>query len=460
MRYDAIVIGAGQAGPSLAAFFASEGQNVALVEGGKMGGSCVNYGCTPTKTMRASARVAYQVKRGADYGVITGDVSIDFARVMARKDAVVSASRDGLTSWLESIDTLTIYREYGQFIGTENGIHQVQVGNDRIESERVYLNVGTRAMIPPIDGLADVDSLDNVKLMALTELPDHLVILGGSYIGLEIGQIFRRFGSEVTIIERSPRVAFREDEDISAEIERIMVEEGITILTDYSAKQVQQDGNSVTVTIAKPDGQRMNVSGSHLLVATGRIPNTDTLNLDAIGLDTDKRGYIETNGQLETSIEGIWALGDINRRGAFTHTSYHDYEIVRDNWLGDNRSADDRTMVYSMFTDPPLGRVGMSETEARNSGRNILAMKHLAKDVSRAKEDGELNGMVKLIVDADTEEFLGATTFIMQGDDVVQIVSNYMATGASYKKMQQALPVHPTISEFFPTWLGMLEPLD
>ncbi len=460
MRYDAIVIGAGQAGPSLAAFFASEGQNVALVEGGKMGGSCVNYGCTPTKTMRASARVAYQVKRGADYGVITGDVSIDFARVMARKDAVVSASRDGLTSWLESIDTLTIYREYGQFIGTENGIHQVQVGNDRIESERVYLNVGTRAMIPPIDGLADVDSLDNVKLMALTELPDHLVILGGSYIGLEIGQIFRRFGSEVTIIERSPRVAFREDEDISAEIERIMVEEGITILTDYSAKQVQQDGNSVTVTIAKSDGHTMDVSGSHLLVATGRIPNTDTLNLDAIGLDTDKRGYIETNGQLETSIEGIWALGDINRRGAFTHTSYHDYEIVRDNWLGDNRSADDRTMVYSMFTDPPLGRVGMSETEARDSGHNILAMKHLAKDVSRAKEDGELNGMVKLIVDADTEEFLGATTFIMQGDDVVQIVSNYMATGASYKKMQQALPVHPTISEFFPTWLGMLEPLD
>lgn len=460
MKYDAIVIGAGQAGPSLAAFFANEGQKVALAEGGMMGGSCVNYGCTPTKTMRASARVAYQAKRASEYGINTGTVTVDFAKVMARKDDIVSNSRNGLTDWLKSIDTLDIYREYAQFVGTENGVHQVQVGDTIIEAERVYLNVGTRAFIPPIDGLDTVDYLDNVKLMGLTTLPEHLIILGGSYIGLEIGQIFRRFGSEVTIIERAPRVAVREDEDVSAEIERIMTDEGITLHTDSSATQVSQDGDVISVTLSTSDGNETEVSGSHLLVATGRVPNTDTLKLNAIGLETNQRGYIATNGQLETSVAGVFALGDINRRGAFTHTSYHDYEIVRDNWNGASRSADERTMVYSMFTDPPLGRVGMSEREARESGRNVLAMTHEAKNVSRAKEDGELNGLVKLIVDADTEEFLGATTFIMQGDDVVQVVSNYMATGASYKIMQQALPVHPTISEYFPTWLSMLQPLD
>lgn len=459
MQYDAIVIGAGQAGPSLAAFFAYQGQKVAIAEGGMMGGSCVNYGCTPTKTMRASARVAHQARRGSEYGVITGDVSIDFAKVMARKDKIVSNSRNGLTGWLESIDNLDIYREFAHFIGTENGVHQMQVGDTLIESEHIYLNVGTRAAAPPIEGLDSVDYLDNVGIMSLDDLPEHLIILGGSYIGLELGQIFRRFGSEITIVEYAPRLAYREDEDVSEEIERIMVGEGITICTDSKATAVSQGSDGVSLTF-ESQGTSKTVTGSHLLVATGRIPNTDTLKLEAIGLETDKRGFIETNGRLETAVEGIYALGDINGRGAFTHTSYHDYEIVRDNWQGADRSADDRTMAYAMFTDPPLGRVGMSEREARESGRNILTMKHMAKNVSRAKEDGELDGMVKLIVDADTEEFLGATTFIMQGDDVVQVVSNFMATGASYKKMKHALPVHPTISEFFPTWLGMLAPLE
>lgn len=457
MRYDAIVIGAGQAGPSLAAFFAEQGQKVAIAEGGAMGGSCVNYGCTPTKTMRASARVAYQAKRGADFGVVTGEVSIDFAKVMARKDEIVSNSRDGLTGWLESIDNLDIYREFVHFIGTDNGIHKIQAGEHVIEAERVYLNVGTRASIPPITGLDTVNYLDNVKLMSLAEIPEHLVILGGSYIGLEMAQIFRRFGSDVSIVEYSPRLASREDEDVSAEIERIMVGEGINVYTDSKATHASEDSDGITVTF-ESDGTESSITGSHLLVATGRVPNTDTLNLEAIGLAMNNRGYIETNGRLETSIDGIYALGDINGRGAFTHTSYHDYEIVRDNWGGANRSADNRNMAYSMFTDPPLGRVGMSENEARNSGKNILIMKHMAKNVSRAKEDDELNGMVKLVVDADTEEFLGATTFIMQGDDVVQVVSNYMATSASYKIMKEALPIHPTISEYFPTWLGMLAP--
>lgn len=457
MRYDAIVVGAGQAGPSLAAFFAGEGQKVALAEGGLMGGSCVNYGCTPTKTMRASARVAYQAKRSEEFGVLTGDVAIDFEKVMARKDKIVTNSRNGLNNWLENVENLDIYRTYAHFIGTDNGLHKIQAGDDVIEAERVYLNVGTRAFTPPIEGLDTVNYLDNVKLMGLTELPQHLIILGGSYIGLEMGQIFRRFGSDVTVIEYSSHLASREDKDVSEEIERIMVGEGINIYTNSKATHVSQNIDSITVTFEN-NGNESSVSGTHLLVATGRVPNTDTLNLETIGLFTDKRGYIETNGQLETSVQGVYALGDINGRGAFTHTSYHDYEIVRDNWNGANRSADNRNMTYSMFTDPPLGRVGMSEREARESGKNILVMKHMAENVNRAKEDNERNGMVKLVVDADTEEFLGATTFIMQGDDVVQVVSNYMATGASYKIMKKALPIHPTIAEYFPTWLGMLAP--
>lgn len=464
MKYDAIFIGAGQAGPSLAAFFANEGQSVALAEGGTMGGSCVNYGCTPTKTMRASARVAYQASRGAEYGITIGDVSVDFTKVMARKDRVVGNSRDGLTDWLESVDNLTIYRDYASFVGYESDLFQVKIGDDVHEAERVYLNVGTRAFIPPIDGLGEVNFLDNVKLMHLRELPQHMIILGGSYIGLEMGQIFRRFGSEVTIIEVSDHMASREDEDVSEEIERIFNEEGITLITGHKAVHASQDGDVITITVEDNDGNQQTVTGSHLLVATGRVPNTDSLSLDAVGVETNKRGYVITDDKLQSNVPNIWALGDINGRGAFTHTSVHDYEIVRDNWQGADRSTENRNLVYSMFTDPPLGRVGMSEREARqymaDRGRKVLGMRHYMKDVSRAKEDGELNGLVKLFVDAESEEFLGACIFGMQGDDVIQVVSNYMATGASYKIMQQALPIHPTISEYFPTWLGMLEELE
>jgi pyruvate/2-oxoglutarate dehydrogenase complex dihydrolipoamide dehydrogenase (E3) component len=285
--------------------------------------------------------------------------------------------------------------------------------------------------------------------------------MGGGYIGLEMGQIFRRFGSDVTIIERAEHVASREDTDVSAEIERIFMDEGITLLTATTITRVSEDdGGTMHVSIEDSDGNAGSVRGSHLLVSTGRVPNTDTLNLGSIGLATDDRGYIQTNGRLETAVPGIWALGDINRRGAFTHTSYHDYEIVRDNHQGADRSADTRTMAYCMYTDPPLGRVGINETQARQSGKDILIARHRVENISRAIEDGDTNGLVKLIVDAETKQFLGATIFGMHGDDVVQVVSNYMATGATYEAMQQALPVHPTISEFFPTWLGMLEPLE
>ncbi|MDQ7024887.1 MAG: mercuric reductase [Anaerolineae bacterium] len=462
MKYDAIVIGAGQAGPSLAAFLAYAGQKVAIVEGGKIGGSCVNYGCTPTKTMRASARIAYQAKRAAEYGIQTGDVQIDFQAVMKRTMGIVANSRDGLSGWLESVENLDVYRAYGEFAGTDDGLHQVKVGDDSLESEKVYLNVGTRASAPPIDGLSDVAFLDNVNIWDLDALPEHLLIIGGGYIGIELGQIFCRFGSKVSIVEFMPRVAIREDEDVSAEIERILGNEGVKFYTNHAAKKVQNlaDGQVSLLLEDRETGESHELQGSHVMVAAGRKPNTDSLNLQAVGLETDRRGFIQTNEKLETAVAGIYALGDINGRGAFTHTSYHDFQIVYDNWKGADRSADDRIMAYSMFTDPPMGRVGMSEHEARESGRNILTMTHYAKDVSRAKEDGETNGLVKIVVDADTEQILGACTFIMQGDDVIQVVSNFMATGASYKVMQHALPVHPTISEFFPTWLSKLAPVE
>lgn len=461
MNYDAIVIGAGQAGPGIATALAGTGQKVALIEGGKLGGSCVNYGCTPTKTLRAAARIAHQARRAGDYGIQVNGVAVDFPAVMARVRSVVNDSREGLAGWLENTDNLTIYRDYAAFDGTRDGLHRVVVGDDVLTAPKVFLNTGTRAFIPPIDGIDRVSYLTNVSLMELRELPQHLIILGGGYIGVEIGQIFVRLGSQVTIIEGLPHVANREDDDIIDALETLLTDEGITLLTGHKAQKVSQDDNGlITLLVENQEGEQRGVSGTHLLIATGRRPNTDKLKADTVGLEMTERGMIVTNGKLETSVSGIWALGDINGRGAFTHTSYHDFEIVRDNLLNDgNRTADDRNMAYSMFSDPPLGRVGMNEKEARQSGKNILMMRHEMKNVSRAKEDGETVGLVKLIVDADTEQFLGATVFGMQGDDVVQVVSNYMVTGASYKLMRNALPIHPTVSEFFPTWLSMLEPL-
>jgi pyruvate/2-oxoglutarate dehydrogenase complex dihydrolipoamide dehydrogenase (E3) component len=461
-KYDAIVIGAGQAGPTLSAYLAQAGQKVALIEGGKIGGSCVNYGCTPTKTLRASARVAYQAKRAAEYGIHTGDIQVDFKAVLERTKRVVGNKHNGLVDWLEGVENLDIYRAYGQFVGSENGIYQVKASDDLLEAKKVYLNVGTRAAVPPITGLKDAPYLDNVTIWDLDVLPEHLVIIGGGYIGLEFAQIFRRFGSQVTVVEFAPRAAIQEDADVSAEIERILTDEGVQFYTNHAAQKVERLNNGwLSLLIQdRATNEFRELQGSHLLVATGRTPNTDSLNLQAIGLETDKRGYIKTNGQLETDVKGIYALGDINGRGAFTHTSYHDFQIVFDNWKGANRSADDRTLAYCMYTDPPMGRVGMTETQARESGRNILTVTHEAKYVSRAKEEGETNGLVKIVVDADTEQILGACTFIMHGDDVIQVVSNFMATGASYKVMQQALPIHPTISEFFPMWLSKLKPVE
>lgn len=466
MKYDAIIIGAGQAGPGIAITFAGEGKKVAVIEGDKLGGTCLNYGCRPTKALRASARVAHMARRAAEYGVNVGPVAVDFAAVMARKDDIIGGMQEGFRDYFENLDNVDIYRDYGHFVGTKDGLHQIQAGDTVLESEQVYINVGTRAVLPPIEGLNDVPHMTNVDILKLKELPQHLVIVGGSYIGLEFGQMFRRFGSEVTIIERSAHVASREDADVSEELETILKNEGVKLGTSSTAVAVRQSGDgNITVTCRDDEtGNSVEFDGSHLLLATGRRPNSDKLNLGSVGVKTDARGYITVNGHFETNIPGIWALGDVNGRGAFTHTSYQDYEILIANHKAksaeEERTVDGRVMAYAMFTDPPLGHVGMHEREARASGRNVLQAVWRMDSVSRAQLDTETEGIVKMHVDADTEEILGATFLGMQGDDVVAIVSNFMATGASYKVMRDALPVHPTISEFLPTILGALEPLN
>ena len=470
-RVDAAIVGTGQAGPALAVALAQDGEQVAIIEGHLVGGSCVNVGCTPTKTLRKSARVAYIAGRAADFGVRVGAVEVDFAAAMARTHGRVDAARAGLEDWLAQQERLTLMRGWGRFEGrSDDGRFLLQVGDERLAARRVYLNTGTRAAVPPLPGIDGVPCLDNVSALQLKELPAHLLVLGGSYIGLEFGQIFRRLGSRVTVIEAAPRVASREDPDVSEAIRAMLADEGIEIHCGRKVDAVEAvaGGSGIRLRL----GERA-IDGSHLLVAIGRTPNTDRLNLESVGVHCDDQGYVPTDAQLRTNVEGIWALGDINRRGAFTHTSYHDQEIVLahhrapDDAQADAgagpRSAEQRNMAYAMFTDPPLGRVGIGEAEAREKvkkGQRILMATHAMKDVSRAKEEGETTGLVKLLVDADSGQFLGAAILGISGDEVIQVISNFMASGASYLKLKNALPIHPTVAEFLPTILGKLQPLE
>ncbi len=472
---DALIIGAGQAAPALAVALAGRGEKVILVEGNLLGGTCVNVGCTPTKTLRKSARVAHMVRRAAEFGIQTGAVTIDFAKAMERMQARVDASRGGLEGWLASTPNVTVLHGWGSLAGhTDKGFQAVVEGDDgrqHITASRVYLNTGTRPFMPPIEGLEGTDAriLNNEGLLQLRECPKHLFILGGSYIGLEFAQIFRRLGANVTVIEPSNRIAMREDEIVTNAITDFLQEEDVQILTGTTLAKVDGTDSDLQLQLQtkNSDGSvQTNIhKASHLLVATGRLPNTEQLNLASIGLPVDARGYVDVNGQLETSVAGVWALGDINKRGAFTHTSYHDFEIVRDNLKEPNslRSADDRVTAYAMFTDPPLGRVGLSAAQAKaeqeKTGRTFLIAEHHMRFVSRAKEESETHGVIQFIVDAKTEAFVGATVLGINGDEIIQVVSNYMATGASYKLMRNCLPVHPTVTEFFPTILDKLKPL-
>ncbi|MFG6657324.1 mercuric reductase [Scandinavium sp. M-37] len=457
---DSVLIGAGQAAPSLAVSLAASGQQVVLIEGNLYGGTCVNVGCTPTKTLRKSARVAHLARRAAEFGVMTGPISVDFPAAIQRMRDKVEASRHGLVQWLEGTENLELIHGWGRFEGRDGERFLISVNGEMLSAAHVYLNTGTRALTPDLPGLDSVPHLDNASLLALNECPEHLLIVGASYIGLELGQIYRRLGARVSIIHRAGRIAEREDDDISAQIAEFLRAEGVEFILNSSVTRLTPHADGVSAELS--DGSTL--IGSHILFATGRIPNVERLNLAAVGVDTDKRGFIRTDAHFNTNVSGIKALGDINGRGAFTHTSYHDYQIA---WAeldgqqpdGQWHDADRRVLSYAMFTDPPLGRVGITLAQARErvqQGQSILVAEIRMADVSRAKEESETDGMLRLIVDAQSERFLGATILGIGGDEIIAVISNYMATGASYRLMMQALPVHPTVAEFFPTVLARL----
>jgi pyruvate/2-oxoglutarate dehydrogenase complex dihydrolipoamide dehydrogenase (E3) component len=455
-QYDAIVIGTGQAGPSLALRLAGAGMTVAVAERKLVGGTCVNTGCTPTKTLVASAYAAQLARRAGEYGVVLdGPIAVDMKRVKARTDTVVAASRDGLTGALEAAANLRLYRGHARFVGA----HEVEIAGERLSALRIFINVGGRALVPPLPGLAEVPHLTNTSMMDVDFLPRHLVIVGGSYIGLEFGQMFRRFGSEVTIIEMGPRLLGREDEDVSAAVREIVESEGVVLRLDATCIRLGKAGDEILAGVDCTAGAP-EIVGSHLLLAVGRRPNTDDLGLDRAGVECDARGQIVVDDTLATSVPGIWALGDCNGRGAFTHTAYNDFEIVAANLLdGDRRYVSDRIPAYGLYIDPPLGRAGMTEAEARRSGRRVLVGRRPMTRVARAVEKGETRGFMKILADADTREILGAAILGPGGDEAIHAVLDLMYAKAPYTVMRRAMHIHPTVSELLPTILGELQPL-
>ena len=455
-QYDAVVIGTGQAGPSLAAHLAGADMKVAVVERHRFGGTCVNTGCTPTKALVASARVAHTARRAAEFGImLDGPVSVDMKRVKTRTDEVAGRSSSGIESWLKGLANCTVYEDHARLESAQT----VRVGDDVLESPRIFINVGGRAYVPPMPGLDTVDYLTNSTMMDIDVVPDHLIIVGGSYIGLEFGQMYRRFGSEVTIIEMGPRLIQREDEDVSEEVRKILVEEGVDVRLDAECITVEKTGDGVSVGVDRETGDKA-VTGTHVLLAVGRRPNTDDLGLELAGVDVDERGYIVVDDELRTNVPGIWALGDCNGQGAFTHTAYNDYEIVVANLLDDDpRRVSDRIVCDGLFIDPPLGRVGMTEAEVRASGRTALVGKRPMTRVARAVEKGETQGFMKIVVDADSKEILGAAVLGVGGDEAIHCVADVMYAKAPYTVIQRAVHIHPTVSELIPTILGELEPL-
>jgi pyruvate/2-oxoglutarate dehydrogenase complex dihydrolipoamide dehydrogenase (E3) component len=455
-RFDAIIIGSGQAGPSLAARLAAAGMAVAIIERHEFGGTCVNTGCIPTKTLVASARAMHVARRGAELGfLLDGDVRADMKRVKARKDEIVGQSRRGVEQWLRGLENCTVIQGHARL----ESARAVAVNDVVIEADKIFINVGGRAAVPAFPGILDVPYLTNSSMLHLDSLPQELLIVGGGYIGLEFGQMYRRFGSEVTIIEMGPRLLGREDEDVSDAIREIFEREGIRIRANAKCISLAKDGSRISVSVECPEGPPQ-VSGTHVLLAVGRNPNTEDLGLERAGIVTDQRGYIVVDEQLQTNVPGIWALGDCNGRGAFTHTSYNDHAIVADNLLNaDHRRLRDRIQTYAVFTDPPLGRCGMTDAEIRKSGRPALAAKFPMSRVSRAVEKGETQGFMKIAVDAQTRQILGAAILGTGGDEVVQVLLDSMYARAPYTLIQRAMHIHPTVAEFLPTVLSELKPL-
>jgi pyruvate/2-oxoglutarate dehydrogenase complex dihydrolipoamide dehydrogenase (E3) component len=454
-RVDAIIIGAGQAGPPLAGRLTAAGMTVVLVERHLFGGTCVNTGCMPTKTLVASAYAAHLARRGADFGVITnGDVRVDMPRVKARADAVTLKARSGIESSLKSMTGCTVVQGHARFEAAD----RVRVGDNVFGAPRIFLNVGGRATVPDMPGVHDVPFLTNTSILMLDRVPEHLVVVGGSYIGLEFGQMYRRFGAKVSIVEKAPRLIGREDEEISDAIAEIMRAEDIEVRTHATCISLAPDGQGVRVGVDCADGSPT-VSGSHVLLAVGRQPNTHDLGLDRAGVAVDERGYIVVDDTLATNVPGIWALGDCNGRGAFTHTSYNDFEIVAANLLdGARRRLSDRISAYALYVDPPLGRAGLTEAQARAAGHSILVGRRPMSKVGRAIEKGETQGLMKVVVDAHTRKILGAAILGTGGDEAIHGVVDIMNAGVPYDVLQNAVPIHPTVSELIPTVLGDLRP--
>jgi pyruvate/2-oxoglutarate dehydrogenase complex dihydrolipoamide dehydrogenase (E3) component len=456
VSFDAVIIGTGQAGPALAGRLTAAGMKVAVIERGKFGGTCVNTGCIPTKAMVASAYAVQMARRAAEYGVtISGPVSMDMKRVKTRKDLISGKSRTGVETWLRGMHNCTVYNGHARF----ESDREVSVGDVRLTAKRIFVNVGGRALVPEIPGLKDVDYLTNSGMMEVDFLPRHLVIIGGSYVGLEFGQMFRRFGSEVTILQKGPRLIGREDEDVSTAVRGILENEGIAIHVNAGCIRLAKSGDGVVATAGNA-GQAFEIHGSHVLLAAGRRPNTDDLGIDKAGLQTDEQGYIAVDDELRTNVPGIWALGDCNGRGAFTHTSYNDYEIVAANLLdNDHRRVSDRIPAYALYIDPPLGRAGMTAAEVRKTGRPAMIGQRPMTRINRAVEKGETQGFMKVVVDAETGEILGAAVLGTGGDEVIHSILDVMYSRKPYTLIQRAMHIHPTVSELIPTILGELKPL-
>ncbi|RAN81941.1 mercuric reductase [Bacillus sp. SRB_336] len=445
--FDAIIVGAGQAGPPLANRLTGAGQSVALIERKLFGGTCVNTGCMPTKTLVASARAAHVARRAADFGVVlAGEVGIDMMKVKSRADTVIADARNGVRMWLDGMDGCTVIEGHAHFEDAQT----LRVGDERFTAPRIFLNVGGRAAVPDMPGLHDIPYLTNTSMLGLEQVPAHLLIVGGSYIGLEYAQMYRRFGARVTVVEKGPRLIGREDEDVSVAVREILEGEGIAVHTGVDHIAFAREGETIAVTL---DGTR--VTCSHVLVAVGRVPNTGDLGLDKAGVVTDARGYITVDDELQSSVPGIWALGDCNGRGAFTHTAYNDFEIVAANQLdGEHRRLSERVSGYALYIDPPLGRVGIGEADARKRGRPFLVGKRPMTRVGRAVERGETQGFMKVIVDAETKAILGAAILGVEGDEAIHGIIDMMSVGATATQLQHTVPIHPTVSELIPTLLS------
>jgi pyruvate/2-oxoglutarate dehydrogenase complex dihydrolipoamide dehydrogenase (E3) component len=454
--FDAIVIGAGQAGPPLAGRLTAAGMTVALIERKLFGGTCVNTGCIPTKTLVASAYAAHLARRAAEFGVtIGGPVGIDMTAVKTRKDVVSGASRTGLETWLKTMRNCTVFEGQARFVSPR----EIRIGDEFLTSGRIFVNVGGRALVPEMPGIGEVATMTNTSILELDSVPRHLVIVGGSYIGLEFAQMYRRFGSAVTVVEKASRLIQREDEDVSAAIKAILECEGIAVRLDAECIRFAKRGDAIGVGVNCTTGDP-EVIGSHVLLAVGRRPNTDDLGLDAAGVATDAHGYIVVDDQLRTNVPGIWALGDCNGKGAFTHTAYNDFEIVAANLLdNDPRRVSDRIPAYALYVDPPLGRAGLTEAEVRKSGKRALVGMRPMTRVGRAVEKGETQGFMKVLVDADNKAILGAAILGTGGDEAIHCILDTMYAKAPYTTLQRTMHIHPTVSELIPTILGELTPL-